>query len=66
MAKFLNAAGLLIETTDADKIECYRAKGLQEVISEPQPEQKDIEVTDDFVVRPAKKKKSTKGTKKGG
>lgn len=61
MAKFLNKAGLVLETNDAVKIECYKAAGLTELKEEPQPEQK-VEVADEFTVRPAKKKK---GTKKG-
>lgn len=60
MAKFLNKAGLLIETTDKDKIECYKAQGLKEFIEEPQPKQEKVEIADDFVVKPAKKKKVTK------
>ena len=59
MAKFLTKAGLLVETTDADKIECYKAKGLTEFIEEPEPIQ-NVEVADDYVVKPAKKKKNTK------
>ena len=61
MAKFLTRAGLIIETDDKDKIECYKQKGLREYIEDPQPLQ-DVEVADEYVVRPAKKKK---GTKKG-
>lgn len=60
MAKFLTKAGTVIETTDKDKIECYKAKGLVEYIQEPQPKQ-EVEVIDDFVVKPAKKKKAKKG-----
>ena len=60
MAKFLTKAGLLVETNDADKIACYKAKGLTEVIDEPQPKQENVEIADDFVVKPAKKKKVTK------
>ena len=61
MALFLNNAGLLIETDDAIKIECFRAKGLKEINEEPQPVQ-DVEVEDDFTVKPAKKKaKGKKG-----
>lgn len=59
MAKFLTKAGLVLETNDKDKIECYKAKGLIEVKTEPQPVQ-DVEVADDFVVKPAKKRKVTK------
>jgi hypothetical protein len=59
MAKFLTKAGLLIETNDKDKIECYKAKGLTEITEEPKPIQA-VEVADDFVVKPAKKKKVTK------
>lgn len=55
MAKFLTKAGLILETNDADKIECYRAKGLVELKQEPLPKQ-DVEVASDYVVRPAKKK----------
>lgn len=55
MAKFFTKAGLVIETNDKDKIECYKAKGLKEFIEEPQPEQ-NVEVADEFVVKPAKKK----------
>lgn len=62
MVKFINKAGLMFETNDKDKIECYRAKGLTEVKTEPQPIQ-EVEITDDFTVKPAKKKK--KVTKKG-
>lgn len=60
MAKFLTKAGAVIETTDKDKIECYKAKGLIEYIQEPQPTQ-EVEATDDYIVRPAKKKKAKKG-----
>lgn len=63
MAKFLNKAGLLIETNDADKIACFQAKGLHEFIDEPQPVQ-DVEIADDFTVKPAKKKTTTKKTTK--
>lgn len=59
MAKFLNKAGFILETNDLDKIECYKAKGLKELIDEPLPVQ-DVEPTDDFTVKPAKKKKVTK------
>lgn len=59
MAKFLNKAGLLIETNDKDKIECYKAQGLKEFKTEPQPKQ-EVEIADDFIVKPAKKKKVTK------
>lgn len=59
MAKFLTKAGLLVETDDADKIECYKAKGLKEFIEEPQPAQ-DVEIADEYTVKPAKKKKNTK------
>lgn len=59
MAKFLTKAGLVVETNDAIKIECYKAKGLQELINEPQPVQ-DVEIADDFVVKPAKKKNAKK------
>lgn len=55
MAKFLSKAGLVLETNDADKIECYRAQGLVEIKQEPLPEQ-NVEVASDYVVRPAKKK----------
>lgn len=55
MAKFLTKAGLLLETNDKDKIECFKAKGLKEITEEPKPTQ-DVEVADDFVVKPAKKK----------
>ena len=56
MAKFLNKAGLLLETNDTDKIECYKAQGLTEITEEPQPTHA-VEATDDYVIRPAKKKK---------
>lgn len=59
MVKFLNNAGLVIETNDAAKIECYKAKGLAEYVEDPQPKQ-EVEVADDYIVRPAKKKKTTK------
>ena len=59
MAKFLTKAGLLLETDDNDKIECFKSQGLKEVFEEPQPVQ-NVEIADDFVVRPAKKKKVTK------
>ena len=59
MAKFLTKAGLVVETSDKDKIECYKAKGLKEFVEEPQPKQ-NVEVADDYVVKPAKKKKTTK------
>lgn len=59
MAKFLTKAGLLIETNDADKIECYKAKGLKEITEEPQPVQ-DVEVAGDYTVKPAKKKTTKK------
>ena len=55
MAKFLTQAGVVIETTDKDKIECFKNKGLNELIDEPQPKQ-NVEVADDFIVKPAKKK----------
>lgn len=58
MAKFLNKAGLIIETNDEAKIECYKAKGLTEYVEDPQPKQ-EVEVADDYIVRPAKKKKKT-------
>ena len=61
MAKFLNKAGLILETNDPDKIECYKAKGLVELTNEPQPEQKNVVVDSDYVVRPAKSKKGKKG-----
>lgn len=60
MAKFLTKAGTIIETTDKDKIECYKAKGLIEYIQEPQPKQ-EVKIADDYTVRPAKKKKAKKG-----
>lgn len=59
MVKFLSKAGIILETDDQTKIECYKSKGLKEVIDEPQPLQ-DVEVAEDYVVRPAKKKKTTK------
>lgn len=59
MAKFLNNAGLIIETDDIVKIECYKAKGLKELIIESQPTQ-EVEAIDDFTIKPAKKKKVTK------
>ena len=59
MAKFLTKAGLVIETNDKDKIECYKSKGLQEFIEEPQPKQ-DVEIADEYIVKPAKKKKPSK------
>lgn len=59
MAKFLNKAGLIIETNDKDKIECYKAQGLKEYITEPQPKQ-EVEIESDYVLKPAKKKKVTK------
>ena len=59
MAKFLSKAGIILETDDINKIECYKAKGLKEFTEEPQPLQ-DVEVADEYVVRPAKKKKTTK------
>lgn len=59
MTKFLTKAGLLIETNDADKIECYKAKGLHEITEEPQPVQ-NVEVADDYTVKPAKKKTTKK------
>ena len=60
MAKFLTNAGIIIETNDRDKIECFKAKGLEEYKPEPQPVQ-EVEATDDYVVKPAKKKASKKG-----
>ena len=65
MAKFLTKAGLVIETEDAEKIEVYKAKGLTEFKTEPQPEQKEVIVTDDFIVKKAPVK-TKKGSKKGG
>ena len=59
MAKFLNRAGFVLETDDKSKIECYKARGLKELVDEPQPPQ-DVEVAEEYVVRPAKKKKTTK------
>lgn len=59
MAKFLNKAGIVIETDDKDKIECYKAKGLVEFVEEPQPKQ-EVEIAEEYVVRPAKKKKVAK------
>ena len=59
MAQFLTKAGLIIETDDKEKIECYRAKGLEEFITEPQPKQ-EVEIESDYVLKPAKKKKVTK------
>ena len=61
MAKFLTQAGIILETDDKDKIECYKAKGLEEYVENPLPLQ-DVEVAEEYVVRPAKKKK---GGKKG-
>lgn len=58
MVKFLSKAGIILETDDQAKIECYKAKGLKELINEPQPIQ-DVEVAEDYIVRPAKKKKKT-------
>ena len=55
MALFLNNAGLLIETDDIIKIECFRAKGLKEIVEEPHPVQ-EVEVEDEYTVKPAKKK----------
>lgn len=55
MAKFLSKAGLILETNDADKIECYRVQGLVEIKQEPQPKQ-EVEIANDYIVRPAKKK----------
>lgn len=60
MAKFLNRAGLLIETNDKDKIECYRQKKLTEIIEEPQPKQ-EVKVEDEYTIKPVKKKKGKKG-----
>lgn len=59
MAKFLTRAGIVIETNDKDKIECYKAQGLSEYVYDPQPIQ-DVEIAEEYVVRPAKKKKVTK------
>ena len=55
MAKFLSKAGLILETNDPDKIECYRVQGLVEIKQEPQPKQ-EVEIANDYIVRPAKKK----------
>lgn len=55
MAKFLNKAGLLIETNDADKIACYRAKKLAEIVEEPQPKV-EVEIKDEYTIKPVKKK----------
>jgi hypothetical protein len=64
MAKFFTKAGILIESDDFDKIECYKSKGLEEYIENPQPVQ-NVEIADEYTVRPAKKKTTTKGRKKG-
>ncbi len=66
MAKFLTKSGLEIVTTDKDKIECYRAKGLKEVKIEPQPIQEDVKPVDDYVVAKKTPVKKKKVTKKGG
>lgn len=48
--KFLNKAGILFETDDLDKIDCFKAKGLIELKDEPQPAQ-DVEIKDDYTIR---------------
>ena len=63
MAKFLNKAGFVLETEDADKIQCYKAKGLKEYIEEPQPVQ-EVEIEDEYTVKPVKKPATKKKTTK--
>lgn len=57
--KFLNKAGIILETNDPDRIECFKAQGLQEYIENPQPSQKNVKIVDEFTV----KKKPVKKTK---
>lgn len=64
MARFITKAGLIIESSDMDKINMFRAKGLKEAVIEPQPKQ-EVEVADEYTIRPAKKKKVTISKKKG-
>ena len=58
--KFLNKAGVIIETNDADKIECFRTQGLREYVENPLPSQEDVKVSDEFVVKKKPVKKKTK------
>ena len=60
MARFINGAGLILETNDKTKIECYKAKGLKEL--DEQPKQELVEVADEYTV---KKKKARKTKAKG-
>ena len=61
MAKFVNKAGVIIETNDKDKIELFRAKKLKELKIEPQPKQEEVQIVDDYTVKPKKKKVAKKG-----
>lgn len=57
--KFISKNGLILESKDPVKIDIYKSMGLEEFKENPLPQQKDIEVADDFVVKkkPVKKKK---------
>lgn len=49
------------KTIKESQLQVYKEKGYMEVSSKPEPQPaQEVEVADDFVVKPAKKKKATK------